>query len=43
MGGSHPTSRNGARRWCDMDGSHCVALSRPKALADRLEACRAEL
>jgi hypothetical protein len=25
-----------------MDGSHCVALSRPKELADRLEAYRAE-
>jgi hypothetical protein len=27
----------------EMDGSHCVALSRPKELADRLEAYRAEL
>jgi len=26
----------------EMDGSHCVALSRPKDLADRLEAYRAE-
>jgi pimeloyl-ACP methyl ester carboxylesterase len=26
----------------EMDGSHCVALSRPKELADRLEAYRAE-
>jgi hypothetical protein len=27
----------------EMEGSHCVALSRPKELADRLEAFRAEL
>jgi pimeloyl-ACP methyl ester carboxylesterase len=27
----------------EMDGSHCVALSHPKDLADRLEAYRAEL
>jgi pimeloyl-ACP methyl ester carboxylesterase len=27
----------------EMDGSHCVALSRPKELADRLEAYRADL
>jgi pimeloyl-ACP methyl ester carboxylesterase len=27
----------------EMDGSHCVALSRPKELADRLETYRAEL
>jgi hypothetical protein len=26
----------------EIDGSHCVALSRPKELADRLEAYRAE-
>jgi hypothetical protein len=26
----------------EMDGSHCVALSRPKELADRLEAYRTE-
>ena len=26
----------------EMDGSHCVALSRPKELADRLESYRAE-
>jgi pimeloyl-ACP methyl ester carboxylesterase len=26
----------------EMDGSHCVALSRPKELADRLEAYRVE-
>jgi pimeloyl-ACP methyl ester carboxylesterase len=26
----------------EIDGSHCVALSRPKELADRLEAFRAE-
>jgi pimeloyl-ACP methyl ester carboxylesterase len=27
----------------EMDGGHCVALSRPRELADRLEAYRAEL
>jgi hypothetical protein len=27
----------------EIDGSHCVALSRPSELADRLEAYRAEL
>jgi hypothetical protein len=27
----------------EMDGSHCVALSRPKEVADRLEAYQAEL
>jgi hypothetical protein len=27
----------------EMDGSHCVALSRPRELAERLEAYRAEL
>jgi hypothetical protein len=27
----------------EIDGSHCVALSRPKELAERLESCRAEL
>lgn len=27
----------------EIDGSHCVALSRPRELADRLEAFRAEL
>jgi len=26
----------------EMDGNHCVALSRPKELADRLEAYLAE-
>jgi pimeloyl-ACP methyl ester carboxylesterase len=26
----------------EIDGSHCVALSRPNELADRLEACQAE-
>jgi hypothetical protein len=46
---SPPGSSTG---WCgdrlgitadEMDGSHCVALSHPKDLADRLEAYRAEL
>jgi pimeloyl-ACP methyl ester carboxylesterase len=27
----------------EIDGSHCVALSRPKELAERLEACLSEL
>jgi hypothetical protein len=27
----------------EIDGSHCVALSRPKELAERLESYRAEL